>query len=61
MACQMQQQAVPLDVNNLGGADQNNYDNNYNNPNAMNGFPHGSYMNENNNNYNQIFANQTKE
>ena len=61
MACQMQQQAVPLDFNNLGGADQNNYDNNYNNPNAMNGFPHGSYMNENNNNYNQIFANQTKE
>ena len=58
----MQQQAVPLDFNNLGGADRNNYDSNYNNPNAMNGYPRGSYMNDNNNNnnYNQNFANQTQ-
>ena len=56
----MQQQAVPLDFNNLGGANQNNYDNNYNNQNAMNGYPRGSYMNENNNNYNPNFANQTQ-
>ena len=60
MASQMQQQAVPLDFNNLGGANQNNYDNNYNNQNAMNGYPRGSYMNENNNNYNPNFANQTQ-
>ena len=60
----MQQQPVPLDFNHLGGADQNNYDNNsnnYNNTNAMNGYPRGSYMNEtNNNNYNPNFANQTQ-
>ena len=62
----MQQQVVPLDFNNLGGADQNNYDNNnnynnnYNNSNAMNGYPRGSYMNESNNNYNPNFANQTQ-
>ena len=64
MASQMQQQPVPLDFNHLGGADQNNYDNNnnnYNNTNAMNGYPRGSYMNEtNNNNYNPNFANQTQ-
>ena len=60
MASQMQQQAVPLDFNNLGGANQNNYDNNYNNQNAMNGYPRGSYMNENNNNYNPNIAHQTQ-
>ena len=64
MTSQMQQQPVPLDFNHLGGADQNNYDNNnnnYNNTNAMNGYPRGSYMNEtNNNNYNPNFANQTQ-
>ena len=60
MASQMQQQVVPLDFNNLGGADQNNYDNNYNNGNTMNGYPRGSYMNERNNNYNPNFANQTQ-
>ena len=64
MASQMQQQPVPLDFNHLGGADQNNYDNNnnnYNNTNTMNGYPRGSYMNEvNNNNYNPNFANQTQ-
>ena len=58
MATQMQQQqVVPLDFNNLGGADQNS---NYNNGNAMNGYPRGSYMNESNNNYNPNFANQTQ-
>ncbi len=60
MASQMQQKVVPLDFNNLGGADQNNYDNNYNNGNTMNGYPRGSYMNERNNNYNPNFANQTQ-
>ena len=60
MASQIQQQPIPLDFNNLGGANQNNYDNNYNNANAMNGYPRGSYMNENNNNYNPNFANQTQ-
>ena len=60
MANQMQQQAAPLIFNNLSGANQNNYDNNYNNQNAMNGYPRGSYMNENNNNYNPNFANQTQ-
>ena len=58
MASQMQQNVVPLDFNNLGGA--NNYDNNYNNGNAMNGYPRGSYMNDNYNNYNPNFANQTQ-
>ena len=60
MLGQRQNQAVPLDFNNLGGADQNNYDNNYNNGNTMNGYPRGSYMNERNNNYNPNFANQTQ-
>ena len=60
MTSQMQQKAVPLDFNNLGGEEQNNYDNNYNNGNAMNGYPRGSYMNETNNNYNPNFANQTQ-
>ena len=60
MASQMQQKVVPLDFNNLGGADQNNYDNNYNNGNTMNGYPRGSYINERNNNYNPNFANQTQ-
>ena len=60
MASQMQQ-VVPLDFNNLGGAEQNNnYNNNYNNQNSMNGYPRGSYMNESNNNYNPNFANQTQ-
>ena len=58
MSNQMNQQTVPLDFNHLGGADQNNYNNN--NSNTMNGYPRGSYMNENNNNYNQNFANQTQ-
>ena len=57
----MQQQVVPLDFNNLGGAEQNNNNNsNYNNQNSMNGYPRGSYMNESNNNYNPNFANQTQ-
>ena len=60
MASQIQQNVVPLDFNNLGGADRNNYDNNYNNGNAMNGYPRGSYMNDNYNNYNPNFANQTQ-
>ena len=62
MTSQMQQ-VVPLDFNNLGGAEQNknnNYNNNYNNQNSMNGYPRGSYMNESNNNYNPNFANQTQ-
>ena len=60
MTSQMQQSVVPLDFNNLGGANQNNYDNNYNNGNAMNGYPRGSYMNDNYNNYNPNFANRTQ-
>ena len=52
---QMRNQAVPLDFNNLGGATQDNnfsqtYNNNYNKMNSMNGYPRGSYINENNNN-----------
>ena len=51
----MQQQAVPLDFNNFGGEIQNNYDlnNNYNNNNTLVGYPRGSYINENQNNFNQ--------
>ena len=65
MSTQMQQRTVPLDYNHLGGADQNNYynnnnNNNFNNANAMNNYPRGSYMNETNNNYNPNFANQTQ-
>jgi hypothetical protein len=57
----MQKQAVPLDFNNLGGAIKNNPNlNNYNNSNILNGYPRGSYMNENQNNYNPNFSNQTQ-
>ena len=61
---QMQNRAVPLDYNNLGGGNQNN--NNYNDNmnyrkmNSMSGYPRGSYMNERNNNNinnNDYFAN----
>ena len=67
MLAQRQNQAVPLDFNNLGGNNQN--ENNYNNNNQMNsmsGYPRGSYMNEMmnngniNNNYNPNYANQTQ-
>ena len=68
MLGQRQNQAVPLDFNNLGGSTQNNYNNNnnnnYNQMNSMSGYPRGSYMNEmmnNNNNYNQNYANQTQQ
>ena len=45
------QNTVPLDYNNLGGANQNdNYNQNYNKMNSMNGYPRGSYVNEINNN-----------
>ena len=45
------QNTVPLDYNNLGGANQNdNYNQTYNKMNSMNGYPRGSYMNEINNN-----------
>ena len=52
----MRNQTIPLDFNNLGGANENNNfsqtynNNNYNKMNSMNGYPRGSYMNENNNN-----------
>ena len=61
---QMQNRAVPLDYNNLGGGNQNN--NNYNDNmnyrkmNSMSGYPRGSCMNERNNNNinnNDYFAN----
>ena len=68
MLGQRQNQAVPLDFNNLGGSTQNTYNNNnnnnYNQMNSMSGYPRGSYMNEmmnNNNNYNQNYANQTQQ
>ena len=54
----MRNQTIPLDFNNLGGANENNNfsqtynNNNYNKMNSMNGYPRGSYMNENNNNNN---------
>ena len=48
---QNQNSIVPLDYNNLGGANQdNNYNQPYNKMNSMSGYPRGSYMNENNNN-----------
>ena len=51
----MRNQTIPLDFNNLGGANEDNNfsqtynNNNYNKMNSMNGYPRGSYMNENNN------------
>ena len=47
---QNQNSIVPLDYNNLGGANQdNNYNQPYNKMNSMSGYPRGSYMNEMNN------------
>ena len=47
---QNQNNIVPLDYNNLGGANQDNdYNQPYNKMNSMNGYPRGSYMNEMNN------------
>ena len=47
---QNQNSIVPLDYNNLGGANQDNdYNQPYNKMNSMNGYPRGSYMNEMNN------------
>ena len=47
---QNQKSIVPLDYNNLGGANQdNNYNQPYNKMNSMSGYPRGSYMNEMNN------------
>ena len=47
---QNQNNIVPLDYNNLGGANQNNnYNQPYNKMNSMNGYPRGSYINEMNN------------
>ena len=44
---QNQNSIVPLDYNNLGGANQdNNYNQPYNKMNSMNGYPRGSYINE---------------
>ena len=47
---QNQNSIVPLDYNNLGGANQdNNYNQPYNKMNSMSGYPRGSYINEMNN------------
>ena len=52
---QNQNNMVPLDYNNLGGANQNNnYNQTYNKMNSMNGYPRGSYINEMNNNNNNM-------
>ena len=61
----MRNKSVPLDINNLGGSSPNNNfsntynNNNYNKINTMNGYPRGSYINENNmNNYGSGIQNQ---
>lgn len=56
---QNQNSIVPLDYNNLGGANQdNNYNQPYNKMNSMSGYPRGSYINEMNNMNNNINQNQ---
>ena len=56
----MRNQTIPLDFNNLGGANEDNNfsqtynNNNYNKMNSMNGYPRGSYVNESNNINNNI-------
>ncbi len=59
---QNQNNMVPLDYNNLGGANQNNnnYNQTYNKMNSMNGYPRGSYINEMNNNNNNMNYNNNQ-
>ena len=58
---QNQNNIVPLDYNNLGGANQDNdYNQPYNKMNSMNGYPRGSYINEMNNNNNNMNYNNNQ-